>query len=164
MEELVQALHLDGMRFREKVAAAVRCRLEAIEDREAVRRGTALFALPHMAPEGARLIWETSDRIWRLLGDTSEDLNWYTKRATLSAVYAATVLYWLGDQSEGHAATWEFLDRRIEDVMRFEKLKAQMRDNPALSRLFAGPAALAGRIRAPGAGAGTPMPGRWGQR
>jgi ubiquinone biosynthesis protein COQ9 len=164
MVELIHALHLDGMRFREKVAAAVRCRLEAAEDREVVRRGTSLFALPHLAPEGARLIWGTADLIWTTLGDTSDDLNWYSKRATLSAVYAATVLYWLGDDSAGHEATWEFLDRRIGDVMQIEKLKAQVRENPLLSRVFAGPAALAARVRAPGTGPEMPMPGRWSRR
>ncbi|MDH3265142.1 MAG: COQ9 family protein [Paracoccaceae bacterium] len=162
--ELIHALHLEGMRFREKVAAAVRCRLEAAEDREAVRRGTALFALPHLAPEGARLIWGTADLIWTTLGDSSDDINWYTKRATLAAVYAATVLYWLGDQSPGHQDTWEFVDRRIDDVMQIEKLKAQVRESPSLSRLFAGPAALAAKVRAPGKGPDIPMPGRWGRR
>lgn len=164
MVELLQAMDLSAMRFRERVATAVRCRLEAVEDREAMRRGTALFALPHLAPEGARLIWGTADAIWTALGDTSDDINWYTKRATLSAVYASTVLYWLGDTSPGHEATWEFLDRRIEDVMRIEKVKAQVRDNPTLSRLMAGPAALAAKIRPPMKMPDIPMPGSWGRR
>ncbi len=163
MVELVHALHLDGMRFSEKVAAAVRCRIESAADREVVRRGTALFALPHLAPEGARLIWGTADLIWTTLGDSSDDVNWYTKRATLAAVYASAVLYWLGDDSPGHRATWEFLDRRIADVMRIEKLKAQVRESPSLSRLFAGPAALGKKLRPPGQGQQVPMPGRWGR-
>ncbi len=149
MLERIAAAHLEGMRFREKVIFAVRARIEAAEDREIVRRGSTLFALPMHAPEGARLIWGTADAIWTALGDTSDDLNWYTKRATLSAVYSSTVLYWLGDDSIGAQATWDFLDRRIEDVMRFEKVKAQVRANPVLSRLMAGPQALLSRVRAP---------------
>ena len=47
---------LSDMRFRDKVAHAVRLRLQAIDDKEAVRRGTTLFALPHMAADGAKLI------------------------------------------------------------------------------------------------------------
>jgi ubiquinone biosynthesis protein COQ9 len=164
MLELLQAMDLSAMRFRARVATAVRCRLEAVEDREAVRRGAALFALPHLAPEGARLVWGTADAIWTALGDTSDDLNWYTKRATLSAVYAATVLYWLGDTSPGHAATWEFLDRRIADVMRIEEAKARMRENPTLSRLMEGPAKLAARVRPPARMPDIPMPGSWGRR
>ena len=85
---------LEDIRFRDRVAFAVRARIEAAEDREAVRRGTTLFALPVYAPDGARLIWGTADAIWTALGDTSQDFNWYTKRATLSGVYSSTVLYW----------------------------------------------------------------------
>ena len=120
---------LGEMRYSARVAAAVRYRLEAVEDKELVRRGMTLFALPGFAPEGARLIWETCDAIWEALGDTSEDLNWYTKRATLSGVYSSAVLYWLGDMSEGHAATWAFLERRIDDVMKIEKAKHALGQN-----------------------------------
>jgi len=157
----LQAADLGDMRFRDRVAYAVRLRLEAVEDKELVRRGMTLFALPPYAADGARALWQTADHIWQALGDTSQDVNWYTKRATLSAVYSATVLYWLSDTSEDDAATWAFLDRRIDNVMQIETLKAKARANPAVSRLLQGPLGLLGRIRAPGQ-AGHAMPGRWG--
>jgi len=159
LEGLAQA-DLSQMRFRDRIAKAVRLRLEA-GDREAIRRGSTLFALPHHAPEGAGLIWETSDKIWTALGDTSDDVNWYSKRATLSGVYSATLLYWLGDASEGHQATWSFLDRRIDDVMQIEKLKAQVRESPTLSRLMAGPNWLLSHIKAPRGQRESDLPGRW---
>ncbi len=159
LEGLAQA-DLSQMRFRDRIAKAVRLRLEA-GDREAIRRGSTLFALPHHAPEGAGLIWETSDKIWTALGDTSDDVNWYSKRATLSGVYSATLLYWLGDASEGHQATWSFLDRRIDDVMQIEKLKAQVRESPTLSRLMAGPNWLLSHIKAPRGQQDPDLPGRW---
>lgn len=149
MVRRLKATDLSSMRFRDRVALAVRIRLEAVEDAEAVRRGVTLFALPIHAAEGARLIWGTADAIWTTLGDTSDDLNWYTKRATLSGVYSSAVLFWLGDESLGHQDTWAFIDRRIDDVMRFEKLKGQVRENPVLSRLMAGPAWVAGKVRKP---------------
>lgn len=149
---------LGDMRFRDRIAAAVRYRLEAA-DREMVRRGTTLFALPQHAGDGARAIWGTADHIWTALGDTSDDVNWYTKRATLSAVYGSTVLYWLGDDSPDNAATWAFLDRRIEDVMQIEKLKAKTRDSKLASALLAGPMALLDQIRAPKRR--DDMPGHW---
>lgn len=152
---------LADMKFRDRVAAAVRFRLEVVEDKEIVRRGTALFALPVYAADGAKAIWGTADAIWTALGDTSEDVNWYTKRATLSGVYSATVLYWLGDTSEDHADTWAFLDRRIDDVMQIEKLKAQVNNNPVLSKLMAGPNWLLGHIKAPQRLPGAGLPGRW---
>lgn len=139
MRKTLAETDLSALRFRDRIAKAVRIRLEAVDDKEAVRRGTTLFALPIHAAEGARLVWGTSDAIWSGLGDTSRDLNWYTKRFTLSGVYSATVLYWLGDDSIDHQATWDFLDRRIEDVMRFETFKSGLRDNPLSKALLAGP-------------------------
>ena len=167
--EMVAALEtedLSTLRYSERIEYAVRKRIEiAARDREAVRRGATLFALPINAAEGARLIWGTADAIWNALGDTSTDYNWYSKRTILSGVYSATVLFWLGDESEGAEATWAFLSRRIAGVMQFEKVKAQVRGNKLASALLAGPKLLLSGIRAPGAsGTGTPvgLPGRRG--
>ncbi|MBR9838915.1 COQ9 family protein [Salipiger thiooxidans] len=151
----------EGLRYRDKVARAIRTRIEVVDDREAVRRGTTLFALPLYAPDGAKLIWGTADRIWGALGDTARDFNWYTKRATLSGVYSSTVLFWLGDDSIDHQATWDFLDRRIEDVMRIEKTKAKVRENPLLKRVFAGPERVLSNIRAPRSARESDLPGGW---
>ncbi len=138
------------LRIREKITKAVRVRLEiAGEHEEAVRRAAALFALPHNAAQGARLTWGTADTIWKIVGDNSEDYNWYTKRLTLSGVYSATLLYWLGDTSLDKEATWRFLDRRIDDVMRFEKVKAVTRNNPLAKLALAGPRAILSRVRPP---------------
>ncbi|WP_413782807.1 COQ9 family protein [Thalassovita sp.] len=159
MEQRFNAEDLTGLRYSEKVAALVRFRIEAADDKEVVRRGTTLFSLPQYAADGAKLIWGTCDQIWRLLGDSSDDVNWYTKRMTLSGVYGSTVLYWLGDDSPDHQATWEFLDRRIADVMRFEKFKADVRGNKALASLLSGPLSLLDRIKAP-VGKQDDLPGR----
>lgn len=145
------AAPLGEMRIRDRVAFGVRRRLEIAErHRESVRRAAALMALPTNAATSARLIWETADTIWTALGDPSQDLNWYSKRAILGGVYSATLLYWLGDESEGRASTWAFLDRRIEGVMRFEKTKAAINANPLGRLLMTGPNWLASRIRKPG--------------
>lgn len=149
---------LADMKIREKITHAVRTRLELCLDREVVRRGSTLFALPQHAATGAQLIWGTADAIWTAIGDTSRDINWYSKRATLSAVYGATVLFWLGDDSEDHAATWAFLDRRIENVMQFEKSKAQFNNSP-LGKLMAGPLDMLSRVRAPQKP--DSLPGHW---
>lgn len=142
------AMDLGALRFRDRIAKAVRTRLE-LADKELVRRGTTLFSLPQHAADGARAIWGTTDKIWTALGDTSTDLNWYTKRGTLTAVYGSTVLYWLGDGSLDHQASWDFLDRRIDQVMKFEKLKASLRENPLGKALFSGPLKILERVRAP---------------
>ncbi|WP_425039796.1 COQ9 family protein [Primorskyibacter sp. S187A] len=157
----LRGAELTEMKFRDRVAQAVRWRLEAIEDKEVVRRGTTLFALPQYAGDGAKLVWNTADVIWDGLGDTSSDYNWYTKRATLSGVYAATVLFWLGDDSADHQATWAFLDRRIDNVMQIEGMKAQVRKNPVLSKLMAGPEMILSRIKAPARMPDADLPGMW---
>lgn len=161
MLERIRTADLSDMKFRDKVAFAVRQRLEAVDDREAVRRGATLFALPMYAADGAKLVWGTSDAIWTALGDTSEDVNWYTKRATLAGVYSSTVLYWLGDDSPDHMATWAFLDRRIGDVMKIEEIKARARKSPTISRLMAGPNWLMSHIKAPVRVPKVDLPGSW---
>ena len=142
---------LSELRYSDRVARAIEMRLELIAPhRDAVRRAAALLALPVYPPDGARAIWQPADTIWTGLGDSSDDVNWYTKRATLSGVYSACVLYWLGDESPDMEATRAFIDRRIADVMQFEKVKAGFRKSP-LGRAFeAGPGRVLSQIRKPG--------------
>ena len=134
MQVVLQKTDINAMKIREKITFSVRARLDAIRDKEAVRRGATLMALPQHAAEGAGLVWGTCDRIWAAIGDSSADVNWYTKRLTLSSVYSATVLYWLGDNSPNHQDTWTFLDRRIENVMQFEKTTRMYIEILAISR------------------------------
>lgn len=159
MEETLKNETLADLKIRERVTLAVRTRIEVISDKEAVRRGTTLFALPIYAGDGAKALWGTADAIWSALGDPSTDYNWYTKRATLSGVYASTILFWLGDGSEGAEDTWGFLDRRIENVMQFEKTKAAVQSNPLMKTVFAGPMWVLNQVKAPIPR--TDLPGRW---
>lgn len=160
--ELAEALDradLQSLRIRDRIAFCVRKRIDTVaEHREAVRRGASLLALPQNAPEGMRALWETADLIWNRCGDTATDYNWYTKRVILASVISATMLYWLGDQSTDHAATNAFLDRRIDDVMQFEKTKAAFEKNPLARVLMWGPSQVLGMLRAPGARRGPSYP------
>lgn len=118
---------LAALRLRERVALAVRLRLEALAPyREAVRRSLSLLALPPNAALGAKCLYRTVDAIWRAAGDRSVDFSFYTKRALLAAVVSTTTLYWLDDNSEGRAESWAFLDRRIADVMRIPALRQRL--------------------------------------
>ena len=159
--QMVERMNTDALpdRYRDKVAAAVRFRIEAVTDKEAVRRGTTLFALPFHAADGAKLIWGTADAIWTALGDSSDDFNWYSKRAILSGVYSSTVLFWLGDDSADNQATWAFLDRRIDNVMQIEKAKSQVNNSKLLSAMFSGPNWLLSQVKAPHKM--QDFPGRW---
>ena len=117
-----------SLKMRERIKGAVRIRLERhAGQREAVRRALALLSLPFNTGLALKLLYKTVDAMWYAAGDTSTDFNFYTKRATLAGVYSSTLLYWLNDRSLGSEATWGFLDRRIDDVMKIEKLKAQVK-------------------------------------
>ena len=136
-----------ALKVREKITAAIRTRLEqAAPHKEAARRAANILAQPRNAPLAARLSWQTADSIWRLAGDTATDFNHYSKRTLAAAVYSATLLYWLADDSDGHEASWAFLDRRIANVMQIEKAKARFRrdggERPSLVRFL-------GRLRYP---------------
>ncbi len=121
---------LKKLKMRERIALAVRLRLEPLAaHREAVRRALALQALPAQAARTPRQLYQTVDAIWHAVGDGSTDWSFYSKRLLLAGVYSSTLLYWLNDSSEGAAATWAFLDRRIADVMRLGKV------GPGLKRL-----------------------------
>jgi ubiquinone biosynthesis protein COQ9 len=137
---------LANMKIREKIRALVWRRLEIMAPaREAVRRALAILAMPQNVPLALRIGWRTADLMWRIAGDTATDFNHYTKRMTLGAVYSSTLLVWLNDESEGWVETAAFLHRRIDDVMKIEKVKAQWRGSGqslSLSRFL-------GRLRYP---------------
>jgi len=132
MEERLAAMDLKAMKIRERIAAAVQARIAALRPhKEAARRAAAFLTLPPHALLGARLVYRTVDAMWRAIGDTATDFNFYTKRGILAGVYSATLLRWFTDQSADESATGQFLTERIDNVMQFEKLKAQVQEGMA---------------------------------
>jgi ubiquinone biosynthesis protein COQ9 len=114
----------DNQKVRQKVRAGAKSWLAALEPHKpAVKRAAASPANLLTGPRG---LWTAADAIWVALGDNSTDYNWYTKRMTLVAVLGATLTAWLGTDDEAEVDA--FLDRRIENVMQFEKLKTQAID------------------------------------
>lgn len=147
MEAEWPAEKLAELKIRERIRTLVAFRLEAVTDiDEAVRRAMAIMAMPQNAPRALQLGWNTADIMWRLAGDTATDYNHYTKRVILGGLYSATLAYFVNDESEGKAKTHEFLERRIDGVMKFEKFKHQLTSRnvelPSLTRFL-------GRLRYP---------------
>lgn len=135
-------------RIRDRFRTAILARLEqATPDREAVRKASVVLALPTNARRAAAIAWRSADSIWRAIGDTSTGFSFYSRRAIAMAVYTATLLVWLDDDSEDFADTRAFLDRRIDEVMRFEKTKARWR-GPTDGEYFS-PVRFFGRLRYP---------------
>ncbi len=147
MEQAFAGDALAGLPIRERIRRLVGFRLDALAGREeALRRALAIMAMPQNAARSLRLGWASADAMWRLAGDTATDYNHYSKRAMLAGVYAATLAVLTTDESEARAETYNFLDRRLADIMRFEKAKAQfLRPNEERFSL----ARLLGRLRYP---------------
>lgn len=113
---------------RERIALGVRTRLTGLaEHKEAARRAMSMLALPQNAALGARLLYRTVDRLWYAAGDQATDFNHYTKRAILAGIYSATIMFWIGDRSLGSEATWRFLERRLDDHMRLDRVLRSLR-------------------------------------
>lgn len=147
MEIALPQEKLAQMKIRERIRSLVQFRLDAVDGREeALRRALAIMAMPQNAAKALKTGWHSADIMWRLAGDTATDYNHYTKRAILSSIYAATLAVYVDDESEGKAETRAFLDRRIEGVMTFEKVKAKWlnpeRESFSVSRFL-------GRLRYP---------------
>ena len=124
MLEAFPAERIAALKVRDRIRELVLFRLDAVIGlEEAIRRASAIMALPQNAPRAVKIGWRTADRMWRLAGDTATDYNHYTKRAILSGVYASTLAIFLDDRSEEKADSRAFLDRRLANVMQFEKLK-----------------------------------------
>jgi ubiquinone biosynthesis protein COQ9 len=138
---------LSAMKIRARITALLATRMEIMApDREALRRAMAIMSMPQNLPKAAKIGWRSADRMWRLAGDTASDFNHYTKRMTLSAVYGSLLSVFVNDESEDFADSRAFLDRRIDNVMQFEKVKAQAKMRreyvPSFSRFI-------GRLRYP---------------
>jgi ubiquinone biosynthesis protein COQ9 len=145
MEKRLPTANLASMKIRDRIRALVWTRLEIMgAAREAIRSALSVLAMPQNVALAARVGWSSADLMWRLAGDTSTDFNHYTKRMTLGAVYGSTLIAWLDDSSESWSDTAAFLDRRIDNVMQFEKWKAQWRaqEHFSVSRFL-------GRLRYP---------------
>ena len=117
-----------GLKIRERITEAVWTRLSVDEPhKEAARRAAGWLAVPGHQRQGGKLLFETANQMWRWAGDTATDYNYYSKRLILSGVIASTRLVWFDDNSDNHAETRAFLERRIDNVMQFEKVKAKAR-------------------------------------
>lgn len=144
-EQQIKLLDLPALKIRERVTQSVLARLEVFgANEEAARRASSRLVLPDLAATGLKQIWQSADMIWRAIGDTSTDANYYSKRAILSSVIAATLPVWLADQSDDKVKAKTFLDARIANVMSFEtfkwKIKGATKDLP-------NPAEILGQLR-----------------
>ncbi|CAH1779004.1 unnamed protein product [Owenia fusiformis] len=80
-----------------------------------------IMTLPQNAPTAWQNLANLVDEIWYHAGDRSTDMNWYTKRLSVAAVYKSSEIYMLQDKSGDYLETWQFMDRRIQDITKMGK-------------------------------------------
>lgn len=143
----LKKMKLEKMRVRDRIKTAIITRLEINEaHKETVRRTIGFLALPTNAFLSAKCLWRTVDAMWRAADDTATDYNYYTKRMILGGVYSSTLLVWLADTSDGHKDTKAFLNRRIDNVMEFEKAKGKLKE---FTKDLPDPFIILGKMRYP---------------
>jgi ubiquinone biosynthesis protein COQ9 len=150
MVKILEGKDFDGVKTREKITFAIKSRLEVVQnEKEFVKKTMSFFSLPQNFLDGNQLIWGTSDTIWNFFGDQSNDYNYYTKRLILSGVYGSVVLFWLSDGSKDNSSTWEFLDRRIQNVMSFESFKTKVKADSYIYKNLKLPRQILSKIKKP---------------
>ena len=137
----LSSIDASALKIRERIARGVEARVEAAAAEEAATRALmGYLSLPQNIALGARLTWASADVIWRWAGDASTDVNHYSKRVILATLLSSTIAVRMTNTP---AAAEVHLERGIEAVMQFEKLKAKLGARP-----FAAAAAEAlGRLR-----------------
>ena len=123
----------EALKIREKIFTGVKTRLDVLLPHKAAVKASVRFmaASPVRARHVPKMLWKTADEIWFLAGDTATDYNHYTKRMLLSGVLTTTTAFWLRDESDNHAATEDFLHRRIENVLSFGKMVGKVKKTAA---------------------------------
>lgn len=110
---------------REKLLAAMKIRIRLQQPYRAhYAQALALQAMPQNALRAAQLTALMVDEMWHWAGDRSADFSWYTKRATLAAIYHATELHWMSAADGGGGGggderdTWRFAEGALADGAR----------------------------------------------
>ncbi len=143
--EQISAKGLHNMRIRDKITESAWLRLQAMAGHEeAARRAIARLSLPDAIGQGPKQLWASADMIWRAIGDTSTDVNFYSKRTILAGVIGSTIMSYLSDDTPGKSRSRTFLESRIENVMQFEKAKLAFRKR---RETWPDPAGFLGRVR-----------------
>ncbi|NUY39361.1 COQ9 family protein [Wolbachia endosymbiont of Litomosoides brasiliensis] len=124
--------NLEDMKVRERIRLAVQIHLSNYAKlpnyREFLKSILFFSILPKNTYFSSKLLYGTVNVIWYSIHDQSTNFNYYTKRTILAGIYLGTILFFINDYSEGFAHTLSFLDRRINNVMTFQKFKTHLKE------------------------------------
>ncbi|KAL4745876.1 hypothetical protein BDW72DRAFT_45520 [Aspergillus terricola var. indicus] len=100
----------------DKTKALIMERLRMNKDiRHQWQDALALMSYPSNIPLSLSELHALSSDILHLAGDSSVDASWYTKRLSVSAIYASAEVIMTRDSSPDLSATEAFVTRRVED-------------------------------------------------
>lgn len=117
MDAAAASENLGRLRTPQRIRRVIELRLTLLEpDREALRGALAVLTLPWNVPSGLRGLARSASAIWHAAGDSSSDFSWYTRRATVAGVYAATLAFWMRPGAPEMTEVLSFLDRRLQDL------------------------------------------------
>ena len=120
---------LIDLRTRDKISKLIFTRiLIANQNKEALRRSMALFSLPFLLLEGKKMIYNTSDVIWKIVEQEKKSSNKLSKRISLMYLYSTSLLFSIGDESSDLRETKSFIERSVNNFMKFEKIKKNISD------------------------------------
>lgn len=131
MEIELQNSNLEDMKVRDRIKFAIHIRLSNYAKlpnyREFLKNILSFSVLPKNTYFSSKLLYKTVNAVWYGIHDQSTDFNYYTKRGILAGVYLSTIFFFINDYSEDFTNTLSFLDRRINNVMTFEKFKIRLK-------------------------------------
>lgn len=125
MEAAAAAEPMDGLRTPDRIRRVVALRFAAAAPhKRALRRAVSVLALPWNTGTALGTTARTASAIWYAAGDASADFSWYTRRASLGAIYAATLAYWLRDDDPDTGDAMAFFDRCLAGLARLQRRAA----------------------------------------
>lgn len=128
MSDDLDEIEVLELKVRDRIKTIIKIRLERWKDfKVSIKKTLPVLLMPSYTTHFTFSLMQTSNLIWKIAGDRSVDFNFYTKRGLLLGVYSTTLIYWLDDNSKNDQNTWEFLDRRIEEVLQVPKVKQNIR-------------------------------------
>ena len=124
VKENYNLMEIKPERVPEKIKKIIMIRLNLCQKyKEAVRSSISITAIPANTKISFNMLYRTCNSMWRIVGDKSTDLSFYTRRITLATIYTSTLLFWLNDNSNQNVETEFFLDRRLGDISKISLLK-----------------------------------------
>ncbi len=115
--------------LRLKILTSLKIRFEILnKNKDAIKKSLNYLAKPSNQILSSKLVYKIVDFTWNLIGDKSKDINFYTKRAILAAIYSSAVLIWLNDKSNKLDKTNMFLEKSIMNMNIISVLKENLKE------------------------------------